>query len=96
MTRAGGWREANLGVIRFVVGAISGYTRTVENLIVEAESRAFGFPISGTHTGDRPGYPATGGPIEIAGAMFFQVSACQLTHATEILNHDSTRDLSRR
>jgi hypothetical protein len=32
-------RDANLGIIRFIVAAISGYTRTVENLIVKV-SRA--------------------------------------------------------
>lgn len=89
-------RDANLGVIRFIVAAISGYTRTVENLVVDGESGAFCFTITGTHTGDLPGNPATGGPVEIAGAMFFQVSAGQMTHATEILNYDSTRDLSLR
>jgi predicted ester cyclase len=89
-------RDANLGIIRFIVAAISGYTRTVENLIVEGESGAFCFTITGTHTGDLPGYPATGNRVEIAGAMFFRVSAGQMTHATEILNRDSTRDLSLR
>lgn len=89
-------RDANLGVIRFIVAAISGYTRTVENLVVEGESGAFCFRITGTHTGDLPGYPATGSPVEIAGATFFRVSAGQMAHATEILNHDSTRDLSLR
>lgn len=89
-------RDANVGLIRFIVAAISGYARTVENLIVEGESGAFCFTITGTHTGDLPGYPATGSPVEIAGAMFFQVSAGQLTYATEIVNHDSTRDLSLR
>jgi predicted ester cyclase len=89
-------RDANLAVIQFIVGAISGYHRTVENLVVQGDSGAFCFTITGTHTGDLPGYPATGNPAEITGAMFFQVSGGQLTHATEILNHDSTRNLSLR
>jgi predicted ester cyclase len=89
-------RDANLGVIRFIVAAISGYARTVENLIVEGESGAFSFTITGMHTGDLPGYPATGSPVEISGATFFQVSEGQMTHATEMLNHDSTRGLSLR
>lgn len=89
-------REANIGVIRFLVAAIGSYARTVEGLVVEGESGAFRFTITGTHTGDLPGYPATGKPVEISGAMFFQVSAGQLVSATELLNHDSTRNLSLR
>ena len=89
-------RDANIGVVRFIVAAISGYARTVEDLVVDGESGAFRFTITGTHTGDLPGHPATGGPVEISGAMFFQASAGQMTYATEILNHDSTRGLSLR
>jgi predicted ester cyclase len=89
-------RDANVAVIRFIVGAISGYHRTVENLVVEGDSGAFCFTITGTHTGDLPGYPATGNPVEIAGAMFFRVSGGEITHSTEMLNHDSTRNLSLR
>ena len=89
-------RDANLGIIRFIVAAISGYTRTVEKLVVDGDSGAFCFTITGTHAGDLPGYPATGGPVEISGAMFFEVVGGQMTYATEILNHDSTRNLSLR
>lgn len=89
-------RAANLGVIRFIVGAISGYARTIDNLVVDGESGAFRFTITGTHTGDLPGYPATGNPVEISGASFFRAAAGQMTHVTEMLNHDSTRGLSLR
>ena len=89
-------RDANLAVIQFLVGAISGYHRATEHLVVEGDSGAFCFSITGTHTGDLPGYPATGDPVEITGAMFFQVSDGQMSYATEILNHDSTRNLSLR
>ena len=87
---------ANLAVVQFIVGAISGYHRTVENLVVQGESGVFCFTITGTHTGDLPGYPATANPVDVSGAMFVQVAGGQLTQATEILNHDSTRNLSLR
>ena len=64
--------------------------------MVDGDSGAFCFTITGTHAGDLPGYPATGGPVEISGAMFFEVVGGQMTYATEILNHDSTRNLSLR
>ena len=89
-------RDANLAFMRFFIGAISGYHRTIENLVVQGETGAFGFTITGTHTGDLPGYPATGNRVELSGAMFFRFSGSQLTHATEILNHDSIRNLSLR
>lgn len=89
-------RAANVGVIQFIAAAISGYSRTVDHLVVDGESGAFCFTITGTHTGDLPGNPATGQPVEISGAMFFQASAGQLVAATELLNHDSTRNLSLR
>ena len=89
-------RDTNLAVIQLIVGAIEGYHRTVDDLVVQGDSGAFRFTITGTHTGDLPGYPATGNAVEITGAMFFQVSDGQMTHATEILNHDSTRNLSLR
>jgi predicted ester cyclase len=89
-------RDPNLAVIQFIVGAISGYHRTVENLVVQGDSCAFCFTITGAHTGDLPGYPATGDPVEITGAMFVEVSDGQMIYATEVLNHDSTRNLSLR
>jgi predicted ester cyclase len=89
-------REANIAVMKFIVGAIDGYARSTENLVVDGDSGAFRFTITGTHTGDLPGYPATRQPVEISGAMFFRVRDGLLAEATELLNHDSTRNLSLR
>jgi predicted ester cyclase len=89
-------RDANISVMQFIIGAIEGYTRTTEGLVVDGDRGAFRFAISGNHAGDLPGYPATGDPVDISGAMFFRVSGERLVEATEILNHDSTRKLSLR
>jgi predicted ester cyclase len=89
-------RESNIAVMKSIVGAIDGYVRSTENLVVDGDSGAFRFTITGTHTGDLPGYPATRQPVEISGAMFFRVRAGLLAEATELLNHDSTRNLSLR
>jgi hypothetical protein len=64
--------------------------------VVEGDRAAFRFTITGTHSGDLPGYPATNLPVEISGAMFVRVNGSCLLEAVEILNHDSTRNLSLR
>ena len=89
-------RDANLAVMKLIIGAWDGYHRTVENLVVDGNQGAFRFTITGTHTGDLPGAPATNEPVEVAGAMFFRVRNGRLAEATELLNHDSTRNLSLR
>jgi predicted ester cyclase len=89
-------RDANISVMQFIIGAIEGYTRTTEGLVVDGDRGAFRFAISGKHVGDLPGYPATGDAVDISGAMFFRVFGERLVEATELLNHDSTRNLSLR
>ena len=89
-------RDANISVMKFIIGAIEGYTRTTEGLVVDGDRGAFRFAIVGVHAGDLPGYRSTGEAVDISGAMFFRVSDERLIEATEILNHDSTRRLSLR
>jgi ketosteroid isomerase-like protein len=89
-------REANVAVMQLILGAISGYTRSNDGLVIDGERGAFRFAITGTHTGDLPGFPATGEPVEISGAMHFVVRDGQLAEAVEILNHDSIRGVSLR
>jgi predicted ester cyclase len=89
-------RTENIEVMKFILGAIDGYHRTTEGLVADGNLGAFTFTITGTHTGDLPGFPASGQPVEIAGAMFFELGAGVLLHANEILNHDSIRGTSLR
>ena len=89
-------RESNIAVMQFVIGAVDGYQRSTEGLVAVRDRGAFRFTITGVHTGDLPGYPATNLPVDISGAMFIQVNGDCLLEALEMLNHDSTRDLSLR
>ncbi len=88
-------RRENLAFLRLFVGAIDGYTRTIDDLVVEGERGAFRFSITGMHVRDLPGVPATG-PFEASGAMFFLAGDGRLQRAVEILDHDSMRGLSLR
>lgn len=89
-------RDANIAVIRFISDAMDGYQRSVRDVVVDGDNGAFRFAITGTHTGDLPGLPATGAPVDISGAMFFRTANGRLVEATELLDHDSTRNISLR
>lgn len=89
-------RDANLATFQFILGAIDGYHRSASEFVAEGDRCAFRFTITGTHTGDLPGYPATGQPVEIVGALFAEVRDGQLLRATEMLEHDSIRGISLR
>lgn len=88
--------DANMMVMQLITGAIEGYHRTTEDLLVDRDRGAFRFSITGRHTGDLPGYPATHEPVEIAGAMFFTARHGRLHRAEELTNHDSLRQISLR
>jgi predicted ester cyclase len=89
-------RSANIGLLQLIHGAVTGYHRTTTDLVAEGNRGAFRFTITGTHTGDLPGFPATDRAIEVSGAMHFEVVDGRLRSAFEIVNHDSIRGLSLR
>lgn len=89
-------REPNVAVMKLICGAIAGYHRTTTDLVVDGDRGAFTFLITGTHTGDLPGFPATNRAVEIGGAMHFQAADGLLTTAYEIVNHDSIQGVSLR
>jgi steroid delta-isomerase-like uncharacterized protein len=89
-------REANMGWIKMFAGAIDDYRRETFDVIVDGERGALRFTISGRHTGDLPGIPATDLPVEVSGAMFFQVHDGKLAFAREIIEHESLRGISTR
>ena len=88
--------EANVMVMQLITAAIEDYQRTTSDLVTADGRGAFKFSITGQHTGDLPGFPATGEPVEIAGAMFFSTRNGRLHHAEELTNHDSLREMSLR
>jgi steroid delta-isomerase-like uncharacterized protein len=89
-------RSENIGVMKLICGAITDYHRTTTDLVIEGDRGAFRFVITGTHTGDLPGFPATHRAVEITGAMHFEVDDDLLKTAFEIVNHDSIQGLSLR
>lgn len=89
-------RADNIEVVKLICGAIAGYHRTIDDLVVDGSRGAFRFTISGAHTSDLPGFPATDAAVEVCGAMHFEVLDGQLKTAFEIVNHDSIRGVSLR
>jgi predicted ester cyclase len=89
-------RDDNLAVMRLIMGAIDGYRRQRHETVCDGDRCAFRFTITGRHTGDLPGFPATGEPVEIMGAIFAEARQGHLVRIVEILEHDSIRGISLR
>lgn len=88
--------EANLIVMQLITAAIEDYHRTTSELVTSQNQGASTCSITGRHAGDLPGFPATGEPVEIGGAILFSARNGRLHHAEEMTNHDSRRELSLR